>query len=65
MSRGLGITQIEILEQLHQLSPGSGVLAGDNGANTRRAAHKLAARGLVTIEYRSLCGRRRLVVHLA
>lgn len=65
MSRGLGVTQLEIVEQLRAMSAGAGVLPGDNGGNTRRAAHALAGRGLVALEYRNLHGRRRLVVRLA
>lgn len=65
MSRGLGTTQQRILEQLHDLNVGAGVLPGDNGGNTRRAAHTLAKRGVVSIEYLNVYGRRRLIVRLA
>ncbi|MEW1706600.1 hypothetical protein AB0230_05080 [Microbacterium sp. NPDC089190] len=64
LSRGLGTTQQRVLEQLRDLNVGAGVLPGDNGGNTRRAAHTLAKRGLVSIEYLSVYGRRRLVVRL-
>lgn len=64
MSRGIGSVQRDILEQLAELNPGAGVLPGDNGGNTRRAAHALARRGLVTVERMTLFGRRRLVVRL-
>jgi len=64
MSRGLGETQRAILEQLHGMNAGAGVLVGDNGGNTRRAAHALAARGLVTLEYLTVYGRVRLVARL-
>lgn len=65
MGRGLGAIQQQILAQLTELNPGAGVLPGDNGGNTRRAAHTLAGRGLVRIEYLNIYGRRRLVIRLA
>lgn len=64
MSRGIGRAQREILEQLRAMNAGAGVLVGDNGANTRRAAHGLARRGLLILEYRTFYGRRRLVARL-
>lgn len=65
MSRGLGVQQREILGDLHSLGRGAGVLVGDGGSNTRRAAHSLARRGLVTLEFRQIYGKRRLVARLA
>ena len=65
MSRGLGHVQRELIERLQSMSPGAGILPGDGGGNTRRAALRLADRGLVNIEYRRLFGRRRLVIRLS
>ena len=64
MSRGLGCVQRDLLEQLAGLGVGMGLLPGDGGANTMRAALRLADRGLVTVEYRRAFGRRRLVIRL-
>lgn len=65
MSRGLGRVQRELIEQLQSMNPGAGILPGDNGGNTRRAALRLAKRGLVKVEYRRLFGHRRLVIRLS
>lgn len=65
MSRGLGHVQRELVERLRSMNPGAGILPGDNGGNTRRAALRLADRGIVTVEYRRLFGRRRLVIRLS
>lgn len=56
MSRGLGCVQRDLLEQLAGLGVGMGLLPGDGGANTRRAALRLADRGLVSVEYRRAFG---------
>lgn len=65
MSRGLGHVQRDLIERLQSMTPGAGILPGDGGGNTRRAALRLAERGLVVIEYRRLFGRQRLVIRLA
>lgn len=65
MSRGLGRVQRELIEQLHSMNPGAGILPGDGGGNTRRAALTLAKRGLVVVEYRRLFGHRRMVIRLS
>jgi hypothetical protein len=65
MSRGLGVLQRLIVEELALHPAGSIVLVGDAGANGRRAAHSLQRRGLVHLETRFYEGRRHLAASLA
>lgn len=62
MSRGLGVIQRGILETLTEQGAGAGIFAYQFGGNTRRAAHTLARRGLVRIEYRHHNGRRYMLI---
>lgn len=64
MSRGLGRIQRQIIDQLQELDPGAGILPGENGGNTRRAALRLADLGIVRVQYIRINGRRRQVVRL-
>ena len=61
MSRGHGRVQREILAALASRPAGSMLLVGDGGSSYRRAAHGLAAGGLVKLNTRLLFGRKRLV----
>lgn len=65
MSRGIGCQQREILAELAHMNFGAGMLVGEMGGNTRRAAHGLERRGLVTLERMLVWGRWRLVARLA
>lgn len=64
MSRGIGAEQRRILDELRAMNAGAGVLVGDRGGNTRRAAHGLERRGLVTLDRMVIWGRWRLVARL-
>lgn len=64
MSRGLGRVQRDLLEQLRARNHGAGILPGENGGNTRRAARGLERRGLVKLEKMLIWGRWRLVARL-
>lgn len=64
MSRGIGRTQRDLMEQLRALDAGAGILPGDSGGNMRRAALGLADRGLVRLQYLDIDGRRRQVIRL-
>jgi hypothetical protein len=65
MSRGLGVVQRLIVDELALHPAGSIVLVGDAGANGRRAAYSLERRGLVRLERRFYEGRLRLAAALA
>lgn len=64
MSRGLGRIQQQLIAQLRSLDAGAGILPGENGGNMRRAALRLADRGIVRVEYHLLEGRSRQVIRL-
>lgn len=54
--------QRSILDNLREQGAGAQILAYQFGGNMRRAAHTLALRGLVRIEYRHYQGRRYMVI---
>lgn len=62
MSRGHGSVQREILAELARLPDGSLLLVGDGGPAYRRAAHRLAAEGRVSLVVVNRYGKRRLGV---
>ena len=62
MSRGHGGVQREILQGLLEIPAGHLLLVGDGGWSYRRAAHKLAAEGLVSLVRVNQFGKRRLAV---
>lgn len=64
MSKGIGTEQQRILTELRSMNARAGILVGDRGGNTRRAAHNLERRGLVTLERMLVWGRWRLVARL-
>lgn len=70
MSRGPGVMQRLILESLAIVATTQGVQVTEpdhtpaESASLRRAAHRLAALGLVRLEWRVIDGRRRLTAWL-
>lgn len=60
MSRGLGSVQREIMQGLSEIPAGHLLLVGDGGWSYRRAAHKLAAEGLVVLVRVKMFGKQRL-----
>lgn len=62
MSRGHGSVQREVLQAVAEAPDGYLVLVGDGGWGYRRAAHKLASEGLVSLVMVNRYGRNRLAV---
>lgn len=65
MSRGFGSVQREILLELDRLPDGKALLIGADWTSGRRAAHRLAEQGAVSLIMVTAYGRKMLAVNKA